>query len=138
LQDSTESDWCSSRDWGASGRWFKSSRPDCLKAASSIGFPIGSRPSPLQPRDLHHRCIDFSPPREGERPLDVGAVVLEVAVVADGRGDVGRRVAERALDRAEVDAGLPTSLFARDGQVAVGDARDRLVEHGLLQGGEGL
>ncbi len=33
--------------WGASGRWFKSSRPDHLKAAESLGKPGVLRPSPF-------------------------------------------------------------------------------------------
>jgi integrase len=35
--------------WGASGRWFKSSRPDHLKAAAVLGNPRPPRPSPFHP-----------------------------------------------------------------------------------------
>jgi len=45
LLGSADCDSWSMRDWGASGRWFKSSRPDHLKAAASFGKPAALRPS---------------------------------------------------------------------------------------------
>ena len=65
---------------------------------------------------MHYRCIS-SRRLERERPLDVLTEVLEVGVVVDGRGDLGRRVAERALDGAEVDARLAKQRRVRVAQV---------------------
>jgi hypothetical protein len=52
---------------------------------------------------LHYRCIDSHGDAERERPVHVGAEVLQVAVVVHGGGDLRRRVVEDSLDRAEVD-----------------------------------
>src|SRR5512138_3653677 len=99
--------------WGASGRWFKSSRPDHLKAAGSLGKPEGLRPSPFAAVAAHElvggaRLGDLawaaiSPNPRGSEPLDVREVS------PDGRLRAGREVEPRA-GRSGVRGHLPERL----------------------------
>ena len=65
---STACDWvmsddpgCASSDrsWGASGRWFKSSRPDHLKAPSSLRSPEAAGPSLIVDAHRARRELDL-------------------------------------------------------------------------------
>ena len=98
-----------SRSWGASGRWFKSSRPDHLKAADSHGKPDGLRPSPSPVSGAHPtETLRLSGNAcEGAFEADVRVVLpeklLTVREVADRLG-VCRATMYAMVERGELPA----------------------------------
>ena len=91
--------------WGASGRWFKSSRPDHLKAPESLGSSEAPGPSPFPAPD---GLTTGSPSRTTEPSaadlLREAISLLEGGVVR--LGDL-REILLRALDALARDREAP-------------------------------
>jgi len=109
LQGTASGDlWCD-LTWGASGRWFKSSRPDHLKALTLLRIPERVRAFSFRVRGSQQQTSSKRTRlrrRQAERePVQASAHVPQVEVPVDLGGDLRIGVPEDLLHRGELRPG---------------------------------